>query len=220
MLTVTVFAALSSEISPHLVLLLMLAIMGTVCITLVAWLLRAIQVKNSTGDRLAGVYRELDRTRDELQRSRRIDPVTGLVNGLALGEDLRYAEVRHERTGEPFGFVLLRLGHLEGIRGERGDADAELAQVAGVIRGQLRKQDIVSRWADDEFLLLLPETDRDGAGIVAGKLAEALQGMRSQSGAPDWQITSSAYNGSQPVTECIGQTGASPQSVVLPAAAR
>ncbi|MCD4828890.1 MAG: GGDEF domain-containing protein [Candidatus Cloacimonetes bacterium] len=200
----------------QLILLIVLGVVGTLCLLLAVWLLHNMRQRRSSDKRLAGAYRELDRTRDELQRSRRIDPLTGLVNGHAVREELAYAEVRYERSGEPFGFVLLRLANLEAIRRQNGDASADvlIVAVAKVIRAQLRKQDIVSRWADGEFLLLLPETNRAGATVVAAKLREKLEAAPCQPDkdgqSPDYKLVASDYDGSKSVASCIAGMGAAP----------
>ena len=205
-----------SSLSPTMVLLVMLAGMGVVCAGLALWLLRSIRVRKVTDRRLASAYRELDRTRGELDRSRRIDEVTGLVSGMAVREDLHYAEVRVERSGEPFSFVLVRLENLVAIRRTHGTTPADylLSSVAKVLRGHLRKQDIVSRWTDNEFLLLLPETDAPGADVVLTKMQRLLESPQVLENyavvAPEFLFRVCVYDGSRPVAQCIAEAGASP----------
>ena len=198
----------------QLPILVMLAGLLLVSVLLTVWLAQTIRAKKRIEQRLAGVYRELDRTRDELKRNQRIDPVTGLVSGGAVRDDLRYAEVRVERSGEPFGFVLLRINNLGAVRRTHGDTPAEnlLTGLAKAVRGSLRKQDIVSRWADDEFLLLLPETNAAGADVVAGKLRALIESGKGVDSfavtPPDFFIASCVYDGSRPVEQVIAETGA------------
>ena len=50
-----------------------------------------------------------------------------------------------------------------------------LKTVSSTIRNSIRKQDAVARWGGEEFILLLPETNLDGALIVADKLREKIE---------------------------------------------
>jgi diguanylate cyclase (GGDEF)-like protein len=53
----------------------------------------------------------------------------------------------------------------------------------------LRAQDRIARWGGEEFLVLLPETDRDGACIVAEKLRGAVEGFSFTFKGDRWPVT-------------------------------
>ncbi|MFW5927408.1 MAG: GGDEF domain-containing protein, partial [Wenzhouxiangella sp.] len=52
--------------------------------------------------------------------------------------------------------------------------DAALVQVADLFRNQVRGRDVAARWGGEEFLVLLPGTERDGAMAVCENLRRAL----------------------------------------------
>jgi diguanylate cyclase (GGDEF)-like protein len=88
--------------------------------------------------------------------------------------------VRCERSGRPFSLVMIDVDDFKAINDQHGHAcgDEVLRRIAGVLLSALRAQDTVARWGGEEFLLLLPETARDGAVAVAEKLRAAVAEMR------------------------------------------
>lgn len=113
---------------------------------------------------------------EELRDQARADPVTGVANFRALGERLHYEIARHRRHNRSFAVLLLdldlfkevneRFGHLEG--------DRLLEAVAAAMSGAARDEDTVARQGGDEFCLLAPETDREGAKVLAARVADAI----------------------------------------------
>jgi diguanylate cyclase (GGDEF)-like protein len=68
------------------------------------------------------------------------------------------------------GFKIINdtLGHDAG--------DFVLKTAAALLSGSLRAQDMVARWGGDEFLLLLPETDAEGARVICAAISEKFAG--------------------------------------------
>ncbi len=203
-----------AAVSISSVLLLPLLVLGIACIGLSVSLMQNTRLRKLTGYRLSTLESELELAREELRHSTRIDPLTGLVSCDAVWDDLRYAEVRQERSGQPFSFALARLPELASIRATRGDGAAEelIMSAASAIRSQLRKQDIVCRWGEGEFLLLLPETNADGALVVTDKLRGVLAEQLPQH--TGITLGSCVYDGSRPVKACIAATGATPREII------
>jgi diguanylate cyclase (GGDEF)-like protein len=104
------------------------------------------------------------------------DALTGLPNSRALRETLKHLVALSGRTVSPLSAILFDLDHFKRVNDtwghERGD-DA-LAAVGEILTSTVRASDYAGRYGGEEFLVLLPDTDRDGAVNVAEKLRQAI----------------------------------------------
>jgi diguanylate cyclase (GGDEF)-like protein len=144
--------------------------------------------------RVAAQTRELRRTLDELQRAHDelevanerleelslMDALTGVANRRRLQLALEDEWVRSRRSRSPLAFALLDLDHFKQLNDTRGhrEGDRCLQMVARFLSGSLgRHSDLVARYGGEEFAILLPETDLDGALIVAEQLRQGIEGL-------------------------------------------
>ncbi len=106
-----------------------------------------------------------------------IDNLTGIFNRQKFEALLREEQERHERKGHPLSLVMFDVDNFKSINDEQGHlvGDQILREVTAVIRGALRSTDIFARWGGEEFIILLPETDRAGAYQLAEKLRKLLE---------------------------------------------
>lgn len=97
------------------------------------------------------------------------DPLTGLPNRALIYDRLDQALRLAQRNGEPLAFLLLDLDQFKKINDTIGHqaGDLLLCEIAARLRLMLRVSDTVGRLGGDEFIMLLPGTDRDGAVGVA-----------------------------------------------------
>jgi diguanylate cyclase (GGDEF)-like protein len=113
---------------------------------------------------------------EELARMARHDPLTGLGNRLRLDEALKREMCRFTRYGTPFSVILLDVDHFKKINDRHGHqvGDGVLVRLAGVLREITRGSDLAGRWGGEEFLVLCPSTDLDGACHLAEHLRRAI----------------------------------------------
>jgi diguanylate cyclase (GGDEF)-like protein len=104
------------------------------------------------------------------------DGLTGLPNRRAIDDTLKRMAAHAGRTTSPLGVVLFDLDHFKQINDLCGHekGDEVLAAVGVVITSTLRASDFAGRLGGEEFILLLPDTSRDGAVAVAEKLRQTI----------------------------------------------
>ncbi len=105
-----------------------------------------------------------------------IDDCTGLYNARHM-HDLIDAEIsRANREGGNFSLVFLDLDHFKEVNDTSGHLVGSrlLAEIGKVLKSQLRAMDWAVRYGGDEFVVILPHTNRDQAMIVARRLRKAL----------------------------------------------
>jgi diguanylate cyclase len=118
------------------------------------------------------------------------DELTGLANrreGLAAAtRELS----RHRRNGGPAVLIVLDIDRFKEINDRYGHpaGDEILRAVALLLRKSSRATDTPARYAGDEFLLVLPETDLEGAAEMAKRIREQLAAASFER-APDYHCT-------------------------------
>lgn len=105
------------------------------------------------------------------------DPLTGLFNRAQIYVDLDQEVRRSRRSLRPFCLLMVDMDGLKLINDTLGHerGDAAIRGIAGVIRRSIRTVDSAYRYAGDEFVVLLPETDFAGAFVVAEKVRQGAE---------------------------------------------
>ncbi len=108
------------------------------------------------------------------------DKLTGLYNRAYFEEELKRLDTSRQLPisiimGDVNGLKLVNdvFGHHEG--------DKLLKRAAEIIKNSCRKEDIVSRWGGDEFIILLPRTSREHAQEISVRIRDACRGSYSGS---------------------------------------
>src|SRR4051812_39260649 len=104
------------------------------------------------------------------------DSLTGLPNRRALQDTLRRMVAHAGRSLAPLTAVALDLDHFKQINDRFGHekGDDVLAAVGQLLADTVRDSDFAARAGGEEFSILLPDTDLDGALAVAEKLRAAI----------------------------------------------
>jgi diguanylate cyclase (GGDEF)-like protein len=124
----------------------------------------------------AGVALENARLHRIVERQALVDDVTGLANRRRAEEALAAELSRAERFESPVALVLADLDDFKAVNDRHGHqaGDVVLRAVADVLAASVREVDLAARWGGEEFLVLLPETDAEGAVGVAERVRAAL----------------------------------------------
>ncbi|MDN5331187.1 MAG: two-component system, cell cycle response regulator [Tepidanaerobacteraceae bacterium] len=93
------------------------------------------------------------------------DPLTGLYNRLAIEKTLSKMWLSAQETKTPLTLAMIDLDNFKEVNDTYGHmvGDELLQEISSVIRKSLRDGDIVMRFGGEEFIVLLPKTDGEGA---------------------------------------------------------
>lgn len=121
--------------------------------------------------------RKLHALNKELARLSVTDKLTGLFNRNKLDQVFEAEIQRAFRFGQVFSVILLDIDHFKLINDKYGhqSGDLVLVELARLLQTNTRETDIVGRWGGEEFLIICPQTDQQGALGLAEQLRQSLQ---------------------------------------------
>lgn len=121
--------------------------------------------------------RQLQEANGKLQRLSRTDRLTGLLNRGYWEECLGIEFTRYQRYRHSTSLVIFDIDHFKKINDTYGHqaGDAVIREVAELTRAHTRATDISGRYGGEEFVVLLPDTELDGAFLFAERLRQAIQ---------------------------------------------
>ncbi len=129
--------------------------------------------------RLKKYHELLEQKNEELRLLSITDQLTQIYNRRYLQEVLRREFIRAKRYRSKLSCLISDIDHFKLVNDTHGhlQGDAVLRELAALIRNTTREVDIPFRYGGEEFLILLPETDRRGAETVADRLRRAAEVM-------------------------------------------
>jgi diguanylate cyclase (GGDEF)-like protein len=118
----------------------------------------------------------LRESRTELERLSATDPLTGVFNRLRMMEVLENEVRRSRRLRHHFSVVMADIDLFKRYNDEHGHpaGDVVLKRVATIMREASRDVDFVARYGGEEFLIMMPETELDGATEFAERIRKKL----------------------------------------------
>ncbi len=145
---------------------------------------------------------ELQITLDELaeknrllEKQSRTDSLSGVFNRASFDQQMRAEIKRSRREQRSLALVLLDIDHFKRINDNLGHlaGDQAIKAVADIISQQLKRPaDKVCRYGGEEFALILPATNLQGAEQLAEQIRQALQNCNLTLNGQPYQLTLSA----------------------------
>ena len=123
------------------------------------------------------------------------DGLTGAFSR-RIGEELLRLQFAHaQRSEHPLAVVFFDLDNFKAINDRFGhdEGDRVLRDASEAIRGMLRQSDVLVRWGGEEFLVIMPNTPRDGAVIAVDRLRIKGFGQRPDGNAQTASIGVAEY---------------------------
>ena len=140
----------------------------------------AITTLRKLQEQLEKMNTELTRSNDELQRLSTLDGLTGVANRRQFDETLEREWQRATRTGSPISLIFADIDFFKTYNDHYGHqvGDDCLKKVAAALQQTVhRPADLVSRYGGEEFVIVLPETNAEGALAVAEKVLGKVAGL-------------------------------------------
>jgi diguanylate cyclase (GGDEF)-like protein len=115
-----------------------------------------------------------------VERQAVTDELTGLANARAFRSILDREIDRSRRFQTPLGLVMADLDDFKQVNDRHGhpQGDEVLASVAAVLRDFSRDIDAPARYGGEELAVVLPQTDAEGAALLAERIREAVERLR------------------------------------------
>ncbi len=186
-------------------------------INLITRIGRDVGLRVAVFDYFINVNRKLTRPRiielevlEEAETSSTLDPLTGLYNQRYFRSALQKELRRSRRYELDLALLYMDLDDFREINERYGDlvGDILLKEVAILIKNKIRDIDVAARYSGEEFILLLPETERMGAYLVAERIRREIERhfvRRDVDGKPI-QMTLSVGIAQYPVDSTVGES--------------
>lgn len=134
------------------------------------------------------------RLRERVARDAMFDMLTGLYNRRALSARLSEAFALARRHGQELGLVMLDADHFKSVNDLHGHpvGDRVLRALADEIRAGMRESDFAGRYGGEEFAVVLPNADVEGAVAVAERIRGRFAMLALPAGTTTVMVTVSA----------------------------
>ncbi len=112
-----------------------------------------------------------------LKNLSQIDTLSGLYNRRFMNKRLEEEIIKYKRYKTPFSILLIDVDFFKKINDTFGHdkGDSIIKQISALLKQNIRDSDICARWGGEEFLILAPNSDLDGALILANNLKELVE---------------------------------------------
>ncbi len=138
---------------------------------------RDITNRKKAEQQIQELVHQLEIERDLAQRNSLTDSLTGLYNRRFFDNALRTEFSRHKRSGSQLSLILLDVDHFKKYNDHYGHLGGDdcLRQIARTLKTVVeRAPDIVARYGGEEFVVILPDTNLQGAEVLAGRIGESV----------------------------------------------
>ncbi|MBV9864029.1 MAG: diguanylate cyclase [Abitibacteriaceae bacterium] len=136
-----------------------------------------VEARLSLLTQLARLKRDLAATREQLSRSLQYDELTQLLNRRFFFRAAHREWARARRYNHPMTCLMMDIDYFRLYNSTFGFAcgDYVLRTVASILRQWTRESDIVGRFGEEKFVVIIPETDLQGAVLLHEKLQKVIR---------------------------------------------
>lgn len=145
------------------------------------------------GGYISGMRTKLNKSLTVIKEMSIRDELTGAYNRRHIIEQFENERQRVSRGGARFSLVMLDIDHFKAVNDTLGHlaGDEVLRGTSDVIRSTLRSVDLYGRFGGEEFLIIMTQTDIEGAMICVERVRKAVEQKRFPSLGNDFRVTAS-----------------------------
>ncbi|WP_419887380.1 diguanylate cyclase [Neobacillus niacini] len=139
-----------------------------------------MKASHNTGDeQILFVCTEISALEEEYKKNEilsSMDPLTRSLNRTKF-EELLSSEIRRsERYNHPFSIILMDIDYFKNVNDYFGHqkGDEVLVTISTIVQQRIRESDVFARWGGNEFILLTPETNSQGAMVLAESIRSLI----------------------------------------------
>ncbi len=123
---------------------------------------------------------ELKIMNENLQKMAITDNLTGIYNRHKFEEIIKIEMERSYRFDSPLSLIMVDIDHFKRVNDTYGhdEGDNVIKNIVDIISENIRHLDIFVRWGGEEFIVLCPQTESNGAAVLAEKLRGTVESKK------------------------------------------
>lgn len=133
--------------------------------------------QQALSDKIVRREEQLQETLAELEILVTTDPLSGLPNRRSFFSRAQAEFIRAARYSRPLSLVMVDVDHFKEVNDRFGHliGDAALRHISEKMKLCVREADMIARYGGEEFVIILPETDSEGAGFIAERVRKEIE---------------------------------------------
>jgi len=148
--------------------------------TKMVFIVRDITERKLAEQKIQELVQQFEIEKDTAQRNSMTDSLTGLANRRYFDEALKTEFYRLKRSGCALSLIMLDIDHFKKFNDSYGHlaGDDCLRRIGTTLKAIVgRVPDVVARYGGEEFVVILPETEDNGAATLAERIRKAVEGL-------------------------------------------
>jgi diguanylate cyclase (GGDEF)-like protein len=144
---------------------------------------------------MSKVTSELELANQELEKSSRIDFLTGVLNRKAFNTHLDYELSKSSRYRTNSSLIIMDIDFFKKVNDNCGHlvGDKVLQVVSQIVSSEIRESDVFARYGGEEFILFLPETSIIDAKEIAERIRGAIEERTIGSSTSDYPAVTCSF---------------------------